>query len=88
MPIIEIQTTNRDSILVVDNISIAVINGVLSPKDTIDVALTMECFLPQGLDFREIELFIENDETLYTQTPIREFLDIESLRALNLEHKL
>jgi len=88
MPKIEIQTTSRDSILVVDNISIAVINGVLSPNDTVDVALTLECFLPQGLDFREIELFIENDETLYAHTPIREFLDIESLRALNLEHKL
>ena len=88
MPKIEIQTTNRDSILLDDNMSIATINRVLNSKDTVDVALTLECFLPQGLDFREIELFIENDESLYAQTPIREFLDIESLRALNLEHKL
>ena len=88
MPKIEVQTTSRDSILLDDNMSIATINRVLNSKDTVDVALTLECFLPQGLDFREIELFIENDETLYAHTPIREFLDIESLRALNLEHKL
>lgn len=88
MPKIEIQTTNRDSILLDGNMSIATINRVLNSKDTVDVALTLECFLPQGLDFREIELFIENDETLYAHTPIHEFLDIESLRALNLEHKL
>lgn len=88
MPKIEIQTTNRDSILLDDSMSIATINRVLNSKDTVDVALTLECFLPQGLDFREIELFIENDETLYAHTPIREFLGIESLRAMNLEHKL
>lgn len=88
MPKIEIQTTNRDSILLDDNMTIATINRVLNSKNTVDVALTLECFLPQGLDFREIELFIENDESLYAHTPIRQFLDIESLRELNLEHKL
>ena len=88
MPKIEIQTTNRDSILLDDSMSIATINRVLNSKDTVDVALTLECFLPQGLDFREIELFIENDETLYAHTPIKSYLDIESLRVLNLEHKL
>lgn len=85
---IEIQTTSRDSILVDDNMTIATINRVIDSKNMVDVALTLECFLPQGLDFEEIELFIENDETLYAHTPIKSFLDIESLRALNLEHKL